>query len=50
MCRTLSSREHRAVLAKSLIALANFGGGAVVLGFKSDHHAATLPEYPWSQI
>ena len=55
----LSSPEHQAVLAKALIALANFGGGKVVLGFKSaaqgiltpcdeeapgDHHASYARE------
>lgn len=34
----LDSPEHCALLAKSLIALANFGGGHLVLGFKSGKH------------
>ena len=39
----LSSPEHQAVLARALIALANFGGGKVVLGFKSiDQGTLTL--------
>ena len=39
----LSLSEHQAVLAKGLIALANFGGGKLVLGFKSMTYGALTP-------
>ena len=39
----LSSREHQAVLARALIALANFGGGKVVFGFKSINQGILTP-------
>lgn len=39
----LNSTEHTAVLAKALIALANYGGGRVVLGFKSKDHGTLEP-------
>ncbi len=39
----LDDNDHRALLAKALIALANFGGGRVVLGFKSVGHGALTP-------
>ena len=52
----LSEREHRALLAKEIIALANHGGGFVVVGFKEleDGTFASAPNRPqdlaaWSQ-
>jgi hypothetical protein len=36
----LSDQESKAVLAKAMIALANHGGGFVVIGFKDDGHLA----------
>jgi len=40
-----SSEEHRADLAKAILALANHGGGTVVLGF-SDQGGQWVPTEP----
>lgn len=34
----LTKKEHRAVLAKAAIALANHGGGYIIIGLKEDDH------------